>query len=234
MSTLNLKDIQLKLYEKLKPSGWGDKLKTFILSEEFYNILEHLWEESSNGDKFTPVLKQLFRAFEECPYEKLKVIIIGKDPYPKAGVADGVAFSCSNTGEIQASLRHMYNELERTVYPDGFERNPDLARWSNQGILMLNTALTTTTGKIGTHVELWKPFIAFLLDMLAHYNSGIIYVFMGNKAKEWAKVVPQNNYKMFTIHPAAAAYRGGQWNSGNLFNQINKILKRNHNFEIKW
>lgn len=99
---------------------------------------------------------------------------------------------------------------------------------------MLNTALTTQAGKIGTHVDLWKPFIAFLLDMLAHYNSGIIYVFMGAKAKEWAKMVPANNYKMFTIHPAAAAYRGGQWDSGNVFNQINKILKENHNTEITW
>lgn len=234
MSNVNLADVQQKLYERLVPSGWGNKLKTFILSDDFKSILETLWHESEAGDKFTPVIKQLFRAFEECPYEELKVIIIGQDPYPKANVADGIAFSCSNTGQVQASLRHMFAELERTVYPDGYEWNPDLARWSNQGVLMLNTALTTRIGKIAVHVDLWKPFIAFLLDMLAFHNSGIVYVFMGNKAKEWAKMVPANNYKCFTTHPASAAYKGNQWNSGNMYNQVNKILKENYNTEIKW
>lgn len=234
MSGVNLEDVQQKLYEKLVPSGWGNKLKTFILSDDFKTILETLWAESQGGNRFTPVLKQLFRAFEECPYDELKVVIIGQDPYPTAEVADGIGFSCSNTGKPQPSLQNIFKELDRTVFPEGHSWDPDLARWSNQGVLMLNTALTTQVGKAGTHVELWKPFTAFLLDMLAFNNSGIVYVFMGNKAKEWAKMVPVNNYKFFTLHPAAASYSGGEWNSGNLFNQINKVLKENYNTEIKW
>lgn len=236
MSSVNLPDVQRKLYERLKQSGWGDKLKLFILSEEFRKILQELLDQSSNGAKFTPVIKQLFRAFEECPYSELKVVMIGQDPYPKAGVADGIAFSCSNTGEIQASLKYIFGNVQSTVYPDEtYEQDPDLARWSNQGVLMLNTALTTTAGEIGSHVELWKPFIATLLDMLAAYNPGLVYVFMGNKAKEWAKHVPANNYKFFTTHPASAAYRGSkEWDSGNLFNQVNKIVKENFDTEIKW
>lgn len=234
MGNVNLPVIQQKLYEKLKASGWGDKLKTFILSDDFLKILTQLLEESNRGERFTPVMKQLFRAFEECPYEELKVVVIGQDPYPKAGIADGISFSASNTDETPASLRHIFKELNRTVYDETHENDKDLTRWANQGVLMLNTALTTTAGKIGTHVDLWKPFTAFLMDMLSHYNSGLIYVFMGAKAKEWAKMVNQNNYKMFTIHPAAAAYRGGNWDSGDVFNAINKVLKENHNEEIKW
>lgn len=234
MSGVNLEDVQQKLYEKLVPSGWGNKLKTFILSDDFRSILETLLQESQAGNRFTPVIKQLFRAFEECPYNELKVVVIGQDHYPKANIADGIAFSCSNTGEVQASLRNIFKELDRTVYSEGHTHDPDLARWSNQGVLMLNTALTTQIGKIGVHVELWKPFIAFLLDMLAFHNSGIIYVFMGAKAREWAKMVPVNNYKFFTLHPAAASYSGGEWNSGNMFNQIAMILKRDMNFDIVW
>lgn len=235
MSKINLSDIQMKLYEKLKPSGWGDKLKLFLLSEDFYYILEKLLQESQSDIRFTPTLKQVFRAFEECPYNDLRVVIIGQDPYPKAGVADGISFSCSNDGKIQASLRHIFSEIERTIY-DGevYERNPDLSRWSSQGVLMLNTALTTQTGKIGTHVELWKPFMTFLLDMLASYLSGVVYVFLGNKAKSWAPLVPATNYKLFTTHPASAAYRGGEWNSGDIFNSVNKILKKNNNSYIEW
>lgn len=235
MSTIDLKDIQQKLYNNLKESGWDRILKGFVLSDDFHSILEELLAQSQADKRFTPVLKQLFRAFEECPYDDLKIIMVGQDPYPKAEVADGVSFSCSNTMKVQPSLRFMFKELEDTVYPDGYEWNPDLTRWSNQGILMLNTALTTTVGKIGSHVELWRPFMNYLLDVLGSHNNGLLYVFMGNKAKDWSKMVPKNNYKFFTTHPASAAYTGAQsWNSGNMFNQVNKVLKENYNTEIKW
>ena len=235
MGEVNIKDVQQKLYERLKPSGWGDKLKVFLLSDEFNTILTTLLRESQAGEKFTPVIKQIFRAFEECPYEELKVVMIGQDPYPKAEVADGIAFSCSNTQEVQASLRYMFIEIESTVYPEGYEWDPNLARWSNQGVLMLNTALTTGVGKIGKHVDLWKPFIAFLLDVLAHSNSGLVYAFLGSKAREWAKNVPANNFKCFATHPASAAYRGqAGWDSGNLFNQVNQILYQNNGVKITW
>ena len=146
---MKIKEIQSKLYEKLKPSGWGDKLKLFLLSKDFEQILTHLYNESQDGRKFTPVLKDLFRAFEECPYNNLKIVIIGQDPYPQAGVADGISFSCSHTGKVQPSLRYIFKEIEETVYPDGMTWDPDLKRWSNQGILMLNTAMTCEIGNIG-------------------------------------------------------------------------------------
>lgn len=231
-----LTDIQKKLYEQLIPSGWADKLKSFILSKEFYNILDDLWDEMNSGNRFTPVIKDIFKAFTECPYKDLKVVIIGQDPYPQAGVADGISFSCSYTGKLQPSLRYIFNEIEDTVY-QGYptHQDPDLTRWSNQGILMLNTALTCRIGKIGSHIELWNPFITYLLDILGHYNSGLIYVFLGNKAKVWAKHIPSINYKFFAPHPAAAGYaKQKKWNSGDLFNNINKILKENNGEKIIW
>jgi uracil-DNA glycosylase len=235
MSQVNIQDVQQKLYEKLKPSGWGDKLKTFLLSEDFTNILNQLLEESESGKHFTPIVKQIFRAFEECPYEELKIVFIGQDPYPKAGVADGISFSCSNEGKIQTSLKFIYKELEATVYPEGMEWNPDLKHWSNQGILMLNTALTTTAGKIGAHVELWKPFMMYLLDMLNAYNSGLVYVFLGKKAQAWNEHISANNFKCFSTHPASAAYRGKLgWDSGDLFNQINNIIHEHYGTNISW
>mgnify|MGYP003648314847 CR=1 FL=1 len=79
LNTINLEDIKIKLYEKLKPSGWGDKLKTFILSEDFDKILMALLKDAQEGKRFTPQIKQLFRAFEECPYNELKVVMIGQD-----------------------------------------------------------------------------------------------------------------------------------------------------------
>lgn len=230
-----LKEIQEKLYKKLVPSGWGDKLKAFILSEEFYSILSELYNQSTSGKRFTPILKDLFRAFEECPYNDLKLVMIGQDPYPQPEVADGISFSCSKTGKAQPSLRYMLKEIEDTVYPEGMEWDVDLKRWSNQGVLMLNTALTCEISNIGSHIDLWKPFIAYLFDILGHYNSGLVYVFLGAKAKVWSKSIPSINYKFFIPHPASAAYKAQKkWDTGDLFNKVNKLLEENNNTKIKW
>lgn len=236
LHTVNLEEVKEKLYQRLKPSGWGDKLKTFIMSSDFDNILKQLLAEAKDGQRFTPVLKQVFRAFEECPYSELKVVMIGQDPYPYAGVADGIAFSCSNDGKVQASLRYMFKEIEDTVYPmEGYSWDPDLKRWSNQGILVLNSALTTTIGKVGMHYKLWQSFMAFLFDILMYQNPGLVYVFMGKKAQEWADSIPENNFKIFTSHPASAAHNNEErWDSGDMFNQVKKLVKAHYKEEIIW
>jgi uracil-DNA glycosylase len=233
---IDIKAVQQKLYEKLKPSGWGEKLKLFILSHEFTVILETLMDESKNGTKFTPVIKYLFRAFEECPYDKLKVVMVGQDPYPYAGVADGIGFSCSRTPKPEASLKFIHKEIKDTVYPDSeYTPQNDLVYLSNQGILMLNTALTTSIGEVGTHLMLWRPFISFLFDTLAFDKSQIAYVFMGAKAKAWAKSVPQNNFKFFTTHPASSGYnKKDRWDSGDLFNQLGALVEENLETKIIW
>lgn len=235
LNTIDLDEIKLKLYEKLKPSGWGDKLKTFIMSEDFDKILKQLLREAKQNNRFTPPLKQVFRAFEECPYKDLMVVMLGQDPYPYMGVADGIAFSCSNTPRIEASLKYMYKELEHTHYPDGFTQDPDLARWSNQGILLLNTALTTTINKVGQHYKLWQPFLAFVFDILMYNNPGTVYVFMGKKAEEWADSIPDNNYKIFTTHPASAGHSQlDNWDSNDMFNKVSKTVKKQFNYDIVW
>jgi uracil-DNA glycosylase len=235
LDTVNIQDVQMKVYEKIKPSGWGDKLKTFILSEDFKSILEKLLSEAKQGKRFTPTIKYLFRAFEECPYDKLKVVMIGQDPYPYPGVADGIAFSCSLTDRAEASLRYMFKEVEQTVYELPYVRNPDLARWSNQGILIINSAFTTTIGKVGQHYEMWQPFLAFLLDTLTFQKQDLIYVFMGKKAQEWADSVPETNHKIFTSHPASAAHKDAErWDSGDMFNKVNKLLTDYNKEQIIW
>lgn len=224
------------MYEKLKESGWSGKLRGFIMSEDFASILRYLYADSQGGKRFTPVVKNFFRAFEECPYRELKIVIVGQDPYPQPNVADGIAFSCSQTPKIQPSLRYILGEVERTVYPEGgYSHDKDLKRWSNQGILMLNTALTCQINEIGSHVELWKPFITYLFDMLNTYNPGTIYVFLGKNAKAFHTLISGDNYKLFASHPAAAAYNKEKaWDSGDIFNNVNKIMHKMYGEKIIW
>lgn len=235
LDNVDIRDTQMKLYERLKPSGWGDKLKTFILSDDFENILEVLLKQAKEGKRFTPQLKLVFKAFESCLLSDLKVVIIGQDPYPQPYTASGIAFSCDVTGKPEKSLKYIFKAIEDTVYKDGYLWDPDLTRWSNQGILLINTALTTEINKSGSHYELWKPFLTFLLDYLTIHNPGLVYAFFGKKAQEWAEIIPDNNYKLFASHPASAAYKEQAiWDCNDIFNKISNLVEKQFNEKIIW
>ena len=219
---MNLQEIKQKLFNKFAINGWDKVFRSFVFSSDFDDIITKLWDLSNDNKKFTPPLKQVFRAFEECPYDNLQVIIIGQDPYPQLGVADGISFSCSNTNKLQPSLRFILEEVNRTVYDNEvIIEDLDLKIWSNQGILMLNTALTTEVGNIGSHYDIWRPFTTYLLDWLNINKSELVYVYMGKKAEEWSSMTDDTNIKYFVKHPASAAYNGSKWDSKDLFNKIN-------------
>jgi uracil-DNA glycosylase len=229
----NIEEYKQKIYEKLVPSGWGRVFKSFIFSTEFENILLNLHSLSTSGHRFTPPLKDVFRAFEECPYDELKVVIVGQDPYPTLGVADGISFSCGKTMKEQPSLRYIFGAIEED-YPHRYERDCDLSRWSKQGILMLNTALTTEVGKIGQHYDIWAPFSAYLFDYLKNFNPGLVYVYMGKKSQEWSDLCGENCTKFTVPHPASAAYSGGKWNSQNIFRDVKETVYKLYNYSIHW
>jgi uracil-DNA glycosylase len=219
---MNLQEIKQKLFNKFAINGWDKVFRSFVFSSDFDDIITKLWDLSNDNKKFTPPLKQVFRAFEECPYDNLQVVIIGQDPYPQLGVADGISFSCSNTNKLQPSLRFILEEVNRTVYDNEvIIEDLDLKIWSNQGVLMLNTALTTEVGNIGSHYDIWRPFTTYLLDWLNINKSELIYVYMGKKAEEWSSMTDDTNIKYFVKHPASAAYNGSKWDSKDLFNKIN-------------
>jgi len=233
LETVNLQEIKEKLYIKLKDSGWSEYLKTFVLSSEMDRILEILLAEAMDNKRFTPKIKNLFTAFEVCPFDKVNVVIIGQDPYPQEGVADGIAFSCSITGKPEASLRYINSSIKATT---GVDCNKvDLSEWSKQGVLLLNTAFTTTIGKPGSHQLLWRPFTVAVLDALIWNNPNLIYVFMGKQAQQFADLVPDNNYKFNVSHPASASYNKlSEWNCDDIWNKINNTLEKQNKNKIIW
>lgn len=234
MQEVNLQEIQDTLYKKLKDAGWGPATVNFVAASDFQSILKTLLREAQDGKRFTPKVKYLFRAFEECPYNNLKVVIVGQDPYQQIGAADGIAFSCSTNGRLEKALEYIFQSIKDTVDPD-YEGKLDLKHWSNQGVLLLNSALTVTNNKPGAHTLLWKPFIIQLLDYLIWNKQDIIYVFLGKKAAEYAELIPDNHFKIFLSHPASAAYSHQEfWDCGDVWNKINQQLSKNHAEKIKW
>ena len=137
----------------------------------------------------------------------------------------------------QPSLKNMFEAIEETVF-QGYptHQNPDLTRWANQGILMLNSALTTQMDKVGTHYHIWQDFIMYVLDMLSLTNSGLIFMLFGAKAQELESVIGQNHYILKASHPASAAYTKTTWDCNDVFNKANEILAKNNGpqYKIDW
>ncbi len=230
----NLRD---NLIEKLEYTGWANMLSPYINGLSFDHIMNTLVDNVNNGKRFTPKFKNTFNAFIECPYEDTKVVIVGQDPYPQLGVADGIAFSCSNKGKAEKSLQYILKQtigdlskMGRVMYTP---EECDLRRWSNQGVLLINTALTVEVNKIGSHYGIWKSFTEYLFDCLNRHKKDLVFVLMGRKAEEWAPLL--SNMKIYKVaHPASAAYRGGEWDCKDVFNKVNNELTKQGKTCIEW
>lgn len=228
---IDIEKIREIFLKKLELSGWDEVLEPVIKSEEFEKAIYKLKSYVENDQRFTPKLKDIFNAFVYCPYDNLKVIILGQDPYPQLGVADGISFSCSNTMKEQPSLRYIFNYLEQSN--ENYNRDPDLKRWAKQGVLMLNTAFTVEINKIGSHYDVWKPITKMILDAINNNKKDIAVALLGKKAEEWQLLL--KNQKIYkTPHPASAAYKGGKWNANDIFNEINNHLEVNKHSKILW
>lgn len=234
----NTKTVVETLQNKLRKSGWQELLKTFMVSKDFLTIIQQLESQVKDDKRFTPRLKQVFRAFEECPAAELKVIIVNAaDPYTSIGVADGIAFSCSNTGKPEQLLQLILNAVNNSVYKGSEEKSvePDLSRWSKQGVLLLNTSLTTQIDKPGKHHELWNPFLMFLIDIINSRYEHIVWVFLGQNAAEFDDMVNDNHDKLYASHPASGLYvTPSDWGCADVFNNVNELLEKQKKSTISW
>lgn len=240
------------LVEPLFEKGWFNKLRPFIDSSEFDKIIDYLKAEKKQGKLITPLDINCFRAFKECKYDNLKVVIIGQDPYPglknKVLEADGLAFSYTRTtpddNHIPKSLKVIFKEVERDYYNNITEyadviNDTNLSRWSKQGVLLLNTALTTIVGTAGVHADIWAPFTKYVLNTISENNPGTIFMLWGGFAQSYVKFInDKTNHILLAPHPAAQFYSGGKitFSECGHFTKANKIIEESNGKEycIKW
>lgn len=226
---INIETLRETLNTKLSESGWDKMLSPYTNGLSFDHIMNTLVDNVNQDKRFTPRFKDVFNAFYECPYDKVKVVIVGQDPYPQLGVADGIAFSCSRKGKTEKSLQYIFKAL----YGEYEGHDNDLRRWSNQGVLMINTAFTCEINKIGSHYAIWKSFTEYLFDNLNKHKPETIFVLMGKKAEAW-QILLGNQIIFKVAHPASAAYRGGKWEHLDVFNKINNALEKQGKTCIDW
>jgi|TARA_R110000772_G_scaffold130551_3_gene238814 uracil-DNA glycosylase len=222
---IDINNLRDQLNKKLEPTGWKRVLAPYINGLSFDHIMNTLLDNVNNGRRFTPMFKDTFNAFIECPYKETKVVIVGQDPYPQLGVADGIAFSCSKKDKAEKSLQYINKAIDT--------EHTDLRCWSNQGVLLINTALTVEVNKIGSHYAIWKSFTEYLFETLNRHNKDLVFILMGKKAEEWAPLL--SNMKIFKVaHPASAAYKGGEWDCKDVFNNVNLELEKQGKTCIEW
>lgn len=208
-----------------------------IDKRELESVLSKLGPEYKRKP-ICPAQSNVFKAFEACPYDKLKVVMLGQDPYPQKGVATGILFG-NKEGTRDEDLSPSLQIIKEAAINFEIPHNciifdPTLESWAKQGILMINSALTVEMNKIGSHVMLWRPFIASLLKKLSENETGIIYVLFGKQAQTFKPYInKQFNTVLEENHPAYFA-RTGEAMPHTVFEQISKLTKGMYGMPITW
>lgn len=208
-----------------------------IDKRELESVLSKLGPEYKRKP-ICPAQSNVFKAFEVCPYDKLKVVMLGQDPYPQKGVATGILFG-NKEGTRDEDLSPSLQIIKEAAINFEIPHNciifdPTLESWAKQGILMINSALTVEMNKIGSHVMLWRPFIASLLKKLSENETGIIYVLFGKQAQTFKPYInKQFNTVLEENHPAYFA-RTGEAMPHTVFEQISKLTKGMYGMPITW
>ena len=208
-----------------------------IDKRELESVLSKLGPEYKRKP-ICPAQNNVFKAFEVCPYDKLKVVMLSQDPYPQKGVATGILFG-NKEGTRDKDLSPSLQIIKEAAINFEIPHNciifdPTLESWAKQGILMINSALTVEMNKIGSHVMLWRPFIASLLKKLSENDTGIIYVLFGKQAQTFKPYInKQFNTVLEENHPAYFA-RTGEAMPHTVFEQISKLTKEMYGMPITW
>ena len=185
-----------------------------------------------------PAQDKVFRAFELCPYDELKVVMLGQDPYPQKGIATGVLFG-NNKEVTEENLSPSLKIVKESCINYEIPHNiitfdQTLESWAKQGILMINSALTVEMNKVGSHVMLWRPFISKLLKNLSDNNTAIIYVLFGRQAQTFKPYINGNNNHIIEVeHPAYFA-RTNTKMPYEIFRNVSNLVKRIYGVPIEW
>lgn len=204
-------------------------------SMQYWKELENfLYAEKSMNAEVFPENKEIFAAFNNTPLSKLKVVIIGQDPYPTPGHAHGLAFSVlPDIYKLPKSLINIYKELESDLKircDSGY-----LGSWASQGVLLLNSILTVEKGKPGSHANKgWETFTDDVINKINTRTRGIVFVLWGSYAqKKGAKIDSNRHYVIESVHPSPlSAYKG--FFGSQPFSKINDFLISADKEPVNW
>lgn len=212
---------------------WFKRIGDLFERPYMKRLTSFLQKERKEANIF-PSQKNVFRAFKLCPYDKVKVVICGQDPYHN-GAADGLAFS-SQGMNTPLSLQTIFKEIKNTESDFNERRLANLQDWTEQGVFLFNTVLTVREGIANSHSEKgWENFSSEVITRLSRHANPLVFVLWGAKAKGFERLIDLNYHLVLkSAHPAAEGYGSGSFLGNGHFTEINNFLKKYYNMKIKW
>ncbi|MGE3279308.1 MAG: uracil-DNA glycosylase [Candidatus Altimarinota bacterium] len=217
---------------KIHPS-WLKVLEQEFSKEYFEKLVGFVKEEYASVTVF-PEGKNIFRAFERCPFDQVKVVILGQDPYHGPGQANGLCFSVNDGVPLPPSLQNIYKEIQSDL---GIQVQPsgNLDRWADQGVLLLNATLTVRANQAGSHQKKgWEEFTDAVVQTLSDQKEHLVFLLWGRYAQEKGKIIDRSRHHVLTApHPSPFSVHSGFFGCKH-FSKTNEYLKSIGEKEMDW
>ncbi|HVI59717.1 MAG TPA: uracil-DNA glycosylase [Luteimonas sp.] len=215
-------------------SSWKQRVGDYLQRDDMQALSRFLRERKAAGARIFPPGPDIFAAFAATPFDKVKVVILGQDPYHGAGQAQGLCFSVRPGVPVPPSLDNMFKEIQRDL---GIAR-PDhgcLLPWAEQGVLLLNAVLTVEEGRAGAHQgKGWEGFTDHVVDVLNREREGLVFLLWGSYAQAKGRVIdPRRHRVLRTTHPSPLSAHRGFLGCGH-FSAANDYLARHGQAPIDW
>lgn len=212
---------------------WNEILSEEMKKDYYQELLAFVQKRREEVSVF-PEEKNVFRALELTPFESVKVVILGQDPYHGFGQAHGLSFSVQKGISLPPSLKNIYKELQEDI-GGGLPTEGDLSHWAKQGVLLLNTVLTVEEGNANSHKGMgWERLTNRLIESLNELNHPVIFILWGKPAQDKEKLITNPSHVILkSPHPSPlSAYRG--FFGSKPFSRINDILIQQGQIPIRW
>ena len=217
---------------KIEPN-WKRRLSGEFEKEYFIKLIDFVKSEYATQTVFPPG-KEIFRAFDSCDFDHVRVVIIGQDPYHGPGQANGLCFSVRDGITMPPSLLNIFKEI-RNDLGKPIPKSGDLERWARQGVLLLNATLTVRASNAGSHQNKgWELFTDAVIRKLSEQKEHVVYLLWGAYAQKKGEIIDRNrNLVLMSPHPSPFSADRGFFGNKH-FSQANNYLKSKGKEEIDW
>jgi uracil-DNA glycosylase len=213
---------------------WNNVLADEFDKPYFRELVRFVESEYASGSCYPP-MDEIFSAFRNCPFDAVKVVIIGQDPYHGAEQANGHCFSVHDGIAFPPSLRNIFEEI-RNDTGKAVPKSGNLEHWARQGVLLLNATLTVKEGAAGSHQNKgWELFTDAVIRKISEEKKDIVFLLWGGYAKKKGAVIDRSrHFVLESGHPSPLSANRGHWFGNHHFSRTNEFLRSKQKAEISW
>jgi len=213
--------------------SWKNQLQDEFEKPYFKQLTEFVRSEYASQIVYPPA-KLIFNAFEQCPFDRVKVVILGQDPYHGPGQAHGLCFSVNDGVDFPPSLRNIFKEIQSDIGTP-FPTSGNLERWAKQGVLLLNATLTVRANTAGSHQKKgWEQFTDAVIHLVADRLENVVFILWGNYAISKGEFIDSKKHLVLkSVHPSPLSASRGFFGN-HQFSTTNKYLLEHGKETVKW